>query len=247
MKSREKNRCFEKIQDKKSNRNKAYMIRGSLRRLCALTPSSAAASSRVAVSNLTRCGADVQELTPEQAAKYLRPAKVPAPALVSTSLTLDADEQEQQLKNAAVDGTSEITSDEQLFINSNTGPVCDLSLCGVVRNTALGPEDEEPQRQIRCEIVTSWVSPSRGVVSQWVADRQVFRVAVRAESNSKWHCESTTPFRDGAIVYLLGKLHLRPMFDATSFTYHYLPELVLSDEFGVAECVMHEKCVVHKS
>lgn len=158
----------------------------------------------------TRCGSSVTELSAVEAAKYARPA-------------------------AAADGAAALAKPSNERV---TGPVLDCTLCGVVRNTAVGPADDSPV--LRCDVVATSVSPSRGPLSEWVVDKQIFRVAVRG----KYAAQQCTVFRDGAVVYCHGRLLLKPIFDANSFSYQYTPEVVVSDEYGWAQCVMRETAAV---
>jgi hypothetical protein len=144
-----------------------------------------------------------------------------------------------------------------------TGPVFDCSVCGVVQNMQLFAGDDAVPA-LQCDVITSWVSPSRGAISQWTADKQAVRVNVRGAAAAlavrAMKRRPTAPvgpprggvddepdaadraavLRDGAVVFVHGRLLLRPNFDAATFAYHYLPELVVSDQYGWARCISVE-------
>lgn len=134
------------------------------------------------------------------------------------------------------------TNSQETSSFESTGPILDLSVIGVVKNTQLGPTDDQLPL-LKCDIVSSWISPARGAVSDFIVDKQVFRVQVRGRKYfSSPSCSSPTNlFQENAIMFCHGRLILKPVFDSNNFKYQYFPELILSDEYGWAECLMHEK------
>jgi hypothetical protein len=132
--------------------------------------------------------------------------------------------------------SSSSSSKNSSLLSATTGPLLDLSLVGVVKNTQVGPSDDQ-SLSLKCEIATSWISPSRGAVADFLIDKQVFRVNVRG----KKYLLHSDLFRENSIVYCHGRLILKPVFDSNNFRYQYFPELILTDEFGWAECLLYEK------
>jgi hypothetical protein len=122
-----------------------------------------------------------------------------------------------------------------------TGPLLAVSVLGIVDSLSVLRTAELPL--LECRLLSPRLSkpagPSIAPSSYWTLDRPILNLVIsgRQALGRSGHAR---PIAEGHLLFALGRMQLRPLFDAASGTYTHMHELSVTDEFGFARTVFAE-------